>query len=85
MMNNDKGPGVASSDEESVYASEPDCDEKQIKSYAETVVKHTNYYMSQHNLENKRSQYSGFDKTYRTCLSHFFHGRERAKRSMENE
>ena len=84
MMNNDNGPGVTSSDEESVHASEADRDKKQVKSYAEIVVKCTNYYTSQCNLENKRSQYSGFDKTYRTHLSHFFPGRERANPSMEN-
>ena len=84
MMNNDNDAGFVSSDEDSVSSSESECDEKDIKHYAEIVVKCTNYYTSECNLANKRSQHSGFDKTYRTHLSHFFHGRERTKRSMEN-
>ena len=84
MMNNDNDVGFVFSDEDSVSSSESECEEKDIKHYAEIVLKHTNYYMSECNLANKRSQHSGFDKTYRACLSHFFHGRERTKKSMEN-
>ena len=84
MMNKEDDAGFISSDEDSVCSSESERDEKDIKDYAKIVLKHTNFYTSECNLANKRNQYSGFDRTYRTHLSHFFHGKERTKRSMEN-
>ena len=72
MMNKEDDAGFISSDEDSVCSSESERDEKDIKDYAKIVLKHTNFYTSECNLANKRNQYSGFDRTYRTHLSHFF-------------
>ena len=64
-----------SSDEENDYDYEeednnPDFEED--RKCSQSVKKVTDSYITKYNEDNGRKPHSGFDNTYRRCLSHFF-------------